>query len=144
MNFDTLLQSANNRAIEKCRCIIAYFIEAVRCLPKGAVTVERRSTTKEDLPDWEFQSKKFGRMNVQTTCEGTIEGNVGMMERIFANALPGGWVLGSSCAMEEIQFTVAPELITHSLNPWTKENQLRKKIAMQPCNLQVVSRFLFK
>jgi len=98
--------------VEKLKCIMNYFSRVIRTPPKGVISFERRCLLEDEMPDLTKSTKKLSKL---TLTHESIEDQKGMLKVDFANKYIGGGILGGGSVMEEIMFSMYPELIISRL-----------------------------
>lgn len=74
INFNSLYEASGSGPLEKLKCFMNYFIEAIDEFPSGCVTYQRRYIT--DVPDWRNDNKTLASTKVHITHKGKIEAQI--------------------------------------------------------------------
>ncbi|XP_021956937.1 poly(ADP-ribose) glycohydrolase isoform X2 [Folsomia candida] len=119
INFYKLFSATSDgeleRKIEKTLCILNYFQMSEKHLDKDPpllLSFERRRLPYSH-PDW--QNSRALMSNVEIVEDQGIESAHDKLQVDFANRFVGGGVLGNGTVMEEIRFSISPELIAARL-----------------------------
>lgn len=113
VNFNALFGLCARRPaaqMEKLKCLLCYFSQAVAAPRHGLITYTRRHLHPPSLPPWGASSRPLAPLHLAATGRIEAEG-AGMLQADFANKFLGGGVLRSGLVQEEIRFTICPELL---------------------------------
>jgi len=113
----TLMLLYNDRGptASSTRCIIEYFKQIQKSMPKGNIIIHRKALIKEAIPKFEYSEKKLCKITIDP--DGKIEEAPPdvTFHVDFANKYIGGGALTGGNVQEEILFAIKPECIVSML-----------------------------
>lgn len=120
----SLYQNTNPRTfggkIQKLTCLLNYFYrrmehenEKDREQHRVLISFERKALNRSKYPDFSTSTKRLTKLCICPS--GKIEDAWGTLQVDFANKFVGGGILGNGAVMEEIRFSICPELIAARL-----------------------------
>ena len=119
VNFNALYGLCSRRPaarMEKLKCLLCYFAQAVAAPRHGLLTYTRRHLHPPSLPAWGASPRPLAALHLTATGRIEAEG-AGMLQADFANKFLGGGVLRSGLVQEEIRWLRTSPHLGHHLSP---------------------------